>query len=1017
LFVLHWLQRQCRQWKGLGQTDVKNFLIWVFIVALCLSPWPIGGNYPFTRTVLLAILSVVFLIATINFLCSKPFRANFTDAIRFESGKSRQRIPKVVWVLLLGIGCTVLQAAGGSPLVPSPADQWSSSDRLPGNPALPSFGAGVTGNDMASAQPDDFPAVVDNESNLAVQWHAASFPGSVYPAATRRRLVDLLLATAAFVFAALIFRSQPAVGWLMASIMVTGVGLSAFGIIQKLSFEGRVFNGRVFGVYELLFGGDPFGPFVNGNNAAGFLLITFSAGLFFIANQLFSWHRSHRHHRDHSSQLISPNQWDDNRNHASSWWTGFVEMIAVLQPKHLYFLATIAVIVAGVLMTLSRGGIVAMCVLVVVAFLMIGRTHWKSSLALAIVIMVAGISIVTYADQSSAIGTELESFAEISAASEVRLLHWYDALPFAMEHLIWGVGNGTYRYVSPSFQSFYYPRVFAHAESVYVETFVEMGFVGVAILLVTVVLLLFYCIVLLNRISAFDRSLGIAGMGCLVGQATIGFLDFGLYQAPNSILTAAMMGAVASRACCVPIVSSAVGGRAAAGGDDGQSESAGWFGWLGTAVLLLAMTTATAWAVYESWGIESLRLAARQIDLFDGSNKQSKAPRTALDADGIESLLKTALAIRPDDAEVRIELGELSIARARMSVVGKAKSELQKEVSELQRQIEKLETEAETVRATTDSDVSEGDLVPNKIAANRSLLEQLKAIDHQTFWVASAPISLHQRFRQNQRKFRDPATVSGSVGGSETIGMLEEAYRQFSSAEQWCPWLTLPPLRMAQLAGFYAYGDDALTNGDGLKKERQFIRVALDRSFTDTRLLYNCGFLALNSGNQELAVELWAKCLRHPHLKVHERAIVSLCIQEMPMNLFFEQVLPQNPHDLIRIASKYFGREELMLPKRILLTHTKSLINKSEDLSDFQRDVLLAQTAVLDQQHRLAVGHFQSALKTDPDDVPWRFTYARSLYEIEDYDEALRQLKICQLAPDFRQNQVRSLIIKIRRNR
>lgn len=998
----HWRRgRRCQQ-EAVRRRIVKNYLIWIFIVTLCLSPWPIGGNYPFARTALLLAIALVLFGSGLAIAARNPFAIASVDDGRFELSKGRQRFPKVILVLMLGVAYTVAQSANPSPLSAPPIDQSQSS-------LVSDADAGGQSYELLAGHGQALSAGGNTENRMDPTGHSS--PASIYPPATRNRLVDLLLATGAFIAAVLLLNDRRSIVWTLGAITIVGICVSAFGIVQKLSFDGRI-----YGVYELLSGGDPFGPFVNGNNAAGFLLITFSASLFFVANQLFHWNQKHGHRQTDSSELIGASTWHDDRGDKKTLVASFLETVAIMQPKHLYFLAAIAVTVAGILMTLSRGGMVSLGGLVIVTFLLIGRTNWKSSLTLAILIIVAGVSIVAYVDRSAAIGTELESFAEISPASEVRLLHWQDAIPFAMENLIWGVGNGTYRYVSPSFQSFYYPRIFAHAESVYIETFVEMGLVGVVLILTTIGLLGYSCIVLLNRSMVFDRSLGIAGIGCLVGQATIGFLDFGIYQPPNSLMTAAIMAMVAGRACRVPVDRSSE--QQASFGAVAVEASQPISSRIGVALragILFVATMSTLWAAYESWGIESTRLASRQIDLFDHFNKQSQRPLRGLDVGRVAALLATAEMIRPDDAQVQIELGEFKLAQSRQLVMEAAEEDVQRTLEQVQQRI--AQRTGASPASEPQGPASDASFSPDRIEEDRRLLNQLQAIDHKTIWATTAPVALHQRLRQAQRKSADEASVIDVFENPQTVELLADAYQRFAKAETACRWLTLPPLRLAQLAGFYTQRDDVLTKQDGLERERRYIGIALERSFTDTGLLYNCGFIALNSGDQPLAVELWAKCLRNPHFRVHEQAIVNLCIQEMPMNLFFEQVLPQNPYDLIRIASKYFGREELMLPKRILLTHTEALINRTDNLSQTQRSVLLAEAAVLKGQHRVAVDHFQSALGSEPDEAPWRLKYARSLYEVEDFDEALRQLKICQLDPSFRQNQVRSLIKKIRRNR
>ena len=934
---------------------MKNFLLYTFVAALIASPWPIGGNYPFARTALLATSAILLLGWAVVI-----WGASLKDARReHESKQGGLRLPIVCWVLLLGVAFTFFQ---------------SSSFSEP------------FGNRVEAVQPTTTAA---QEAGGDTIGNSAQQAISVYPPATRKRLVDLLLATGFFIAAAGLLTDRRSITWMLVAISAVGVCLSGFGIVQKLSFDGKI-----YGVYELLYGGDPFGPFVNGNNAAGFLLTTFAAILFFVASQLLLWGGRQNQSSKRGQEILSSPEWGQEAKKRTSIFASLIKLVSIIEPKHLYFLSLVAVVVAGVCMTLSRGGMLAMLVTTFVVFSLVARTNWKSSLALAVFIMVAGTSLVAFIDRSTEVTKEIESLSDVAAASEMRLLHWNDAISFGMENFLWGVGNGTYRYVSPSFQTFFYPRIFSHAESVYVETFVEMGVIGLTLIILALVSLTFSSIVLINRDSIFDRSLGIAGLGALIGQATISFLDFGLYQAPNSIVMATMMGMIAGRAV-QPIES--------LGRSQTPSPKLGSSPVLQKALqsgLAIALCIGTVWAIYESYGIESERLASRRIAYFDRMNKRSDATKfVKLKPKEIKPLLDTALAIRPDDADVLIQLGELKVAQVRAIVVQETQAALDQQIVKLS-------------EAVTDLQASNADA--DLLSQNEAVLENLENIQPSSVWATSAPMALHQSLRQAQRRSGDSVE---EIFGDKRIGqLLSEAYGDYFSAEQACPWLTLPPLRLGQLAAFHA-SENGETQAVGFEKEKHYVSVILDRSFTDTQLLYNCGFLALNSGDQAKAVELWAKCLRSPHFNGHERSIVNLCVQEMPMNLFFEQVLPQNPQDLIRIATKYFQPPELLVPKRILLTHTKRRINSTGGLADLDQNLMLAEVAVLEKDYPNAVKFYKAALESEPKSVSWRLKYARALFEIEDFDEALRQLKICQLDSGIRQNQVKSLIAKIRRAR
>ena len=134
------------------------------------------------------------------------------------------------------------------------------------------------------------------------------------------------------------------------------------------------------------------------------------------------------------------------------------------------------------------------------------------------------------------------------------------------------------------------------------------------------------------------------------------------------------------------------------------------------------------------------------------------------------------------------------------------------------------------------------------------------------------------------------------------------------------------------------------------------------------------------------------------------------------MNLFFEKVLPQEPAKLIKVAHKFFHGADLMLPKKLLLVHTKRVIAATE-LSELERNFFMAEACRLSEEFEPAAKFYREALELDPSRVLWRYDYAKCLHQSKQYDEAIRQLKICELEPSKIQRNIKPLLKKIHRDR
>ena len=101
--------------------------------------------------------------------------------------------------------------------------------------------------------------------------NSARFPSTMNPDGTFFQLRLLILALGCLLIGAQFFRIKSFVLWLPIIGTVNGVALALFSMAQQMTF-----NGKLYWVVELTQGGTPFGPYVNRNNASGYLLLCFA---------------------------------------------------------------------------------------------------------------------------------------------------------------------------------------------------------------------------------------------------------------------------------------------------------------------------------------------------------------------------------------------------------------------------------------------------------------------------------------------------------------------------------------------------------------------------------------------------------------------------------------------------------------------------------------------------------------------------------------------------------------------
>ncbi len=254
---------------------------------------------------------------------------------------------------------------------------------------------------------------------------------TIYPHATKTDL--LLLAAYLFVFfaAGQAFRTAAQrVAWAW-FVLALGFTVSLFGILQHFTF-----NGRLYWLRQMQFGGYPFGPFTNRDHFAGFAELVIPMGLALLTL---------RGTRRDQVPLVG---------------------LLTIVPIGAVFLAA------------SRGGIIAIVVEIVLLALFLR----KRPLSLARVIAVVAILLVAGAFVAwLGIGTAMERFATLKSGAVTEQRRWImirDSWQIVRAHPWVGSGLGTLETAYPKYASYYDGLVVNHAHNDYIEALAETGWLG-----------------------------------------------------------------------------------------------------------------------------------------------------------------------------------------------------------------------------------------------------------------------------------------------------------------------------------------------------------------------------------------------------------------------------------------------------------------------------------------------------------------------------------------------------------
>ena len=254
---------------------------------------------------------------------------------------------------------------------------------------------------------------------------------TVYPFLTRIELLKYTALLALFFLCAQSFQTLEHWHGFVWFLLILGFAVSVFAILQHFTF-----NGKLYWVRELRYGGIPFGPYVNRNHFAGLAELLIPPGLAILVL---------RAERRDQLPLVA---------------------LFTLFPIGALFLSA------------SRGGIMSFLAEIgLLAILILFRRREGKELAAAGLVVVLSIALVSWLG----IGRALERFAnykslEVTEGRRVSMLH--GTWRIFLDHPIAGTGLGTLQEVFPHYETIYDGLIVNHSHNDYAEVLAETGAIG-----------------------------------------------------------------------------------------------------------------------------------------------------------------------------------------------------------------------------------------------------------------------------------------------------------------------------------------------------------------------------------------------------------------------------------------------------------------------------------------------------------------------------------------------------------
>ncbi len=334
------------------------------------------------------------------------------------------------------------------------------------------------------------------------------FTLSLFPYGTLLEMMRLLTYIMAFFLTIQLFSKERQLLRLVKAMMVIGTVVALIGLFQMI-FN----NEKILWIRKLRQGGTPFGPYVNRNHFAGLMemLIPLSTGMLIRFSPSLSLKKGLRYGLSEFMRHERAN-------------------IFILS------LTAVVIMITALFVSLSRGGIIGLSISMLLfgAMLILRNSTKKKGI---IIVLISAITLLTVGWFGWDMVIErFEKLKQSDLSSEMRLHNWRDSVRIVKDFPFTGTGPGTYEKVYPRYKTIPSQERWEHAHNDYIEGTIEMGIIGLIIVLYAI--FKFYRIMftgLMKRRLLDARILSIGAMTGVTGILIHSITDFNLHIGANGL--------------------------------------------------------------------------------------------------------------------------------------------------------------------------------------------------------------------------------------------------------------------------------------------------------------------------------------------------------------------------------------------------------------------------------------------------------------------------------------------------
>lgn len=601
-------QRKVRTW---GSTWLRRGMeAWTLVLVL-LAPWPFGSVHAIFESLLLSGVGLLTVLWSVRILWQRRFTLRLGGVSICLAG-----------IVLLGLWQM-------TPLAPSVVSRIAPGTARIETQLLPN-----TAETLSDGQSYE-PVRSQDRSTL-----------TVYRYVTRQDVVRWLAILLLFLAVRNNVASAGSMRRLSVVLLINGVLLSYFALAQWFTSP----HNTLYWTYPSL--GSAFGPFVNRNHFAFYMNICvgLSLGLLLYVTAKAS---QARFPVDGYGESGGDRYRRARRRTGGAWHAGAAQLLQ--NPRTLWIMLALVLMIATVVMCLSRGGVLALIAGSAVCFLVArSRRAHRSRSDVVVLVIALVLALLTWFGFDLA-QSRYATLWSGQIPDEGRWQVWNYMLPAVRDFPIWGSGYGTFPYVEPLYRTTArgLELFWDYAHNEYLQMAIEGGVTSLILVLLAIVLV-YRAAVRAHGHYAGSPTAGLVlgGVFALTTVVVHSFVEFGMHMPAIACLVVVLCAQLTG------LGDTARGKPAPGEPNDAPADGpdrAGSIPQLGGLIPVLAAVTGVLLAI-------TLHLEGRRADYAE--RFRLAAFRAARDDNvaGQTSALRSAVKIASRDAALHEELAKACFA-------------------------------------------------------------------------------------------------------------------------------------------------------------------------------------------------------------------------------------------------------------------------------------------------------------------------------------------------------------------